>query len=341
MKWFRIAAAICALAPLGAVAQTVDGPKVSWKIGAWGRPRAVTEGIELLAKHVKERTGGKFTMTIGYGTFGSEKELLDILSRGALEMTMICSSYHPDKQPAYTVLDLPFLPLPDSATQWRVHEAVHKHPYIVQEFNKWNATLYVSSLLPQYEFIGRSPTPKHISDWKGLRVRAIGGIGEAMRNIGAVPTSVPATEVYTAMERSTVDAVSFPSTYGHQSYKTHEIGKWYTANLSPGTQACPVLINKEHWAKLPPQYQKLFDEVKPGIFEVLAGAYKKADDKNIPIFKKRLEFITYSDTELDEFRKVGGKPVWDAWVKEKGSQGIPAQELLDLVFKTARSGGKS
>ncbi|MBM3644731.1 MAG: C4-dicarboxylate ABC transporter substrate-binding protein [Alphaproteobacteria bacterium] len=336
------AAAALALVPIGAAAQTVQGPKVSWKIGAWGKPRAVTEGIELLARHVKERTGGNFTITIGYGTLGGEKELLDILSRGALEMTMICSSYHPDKQPAYTVLDLPFLPLPDPATQWRVHDAIHKHPFIVKEFEKWNASLYVSSLLPQYEFVGRSsPPPRKLADWKGLRVRAIGGIGEAMRNLGAVPTSVPASEVYTLMERGTVDAVSFPSTYAHQSNKTHEIGKWYTANLSPGTQACPALINRDHWAKLPDQYKALFDEAKPKIFEALAAAYKKADDTNIPLFRRRLEFVTYSEADLAEFRKAGAQPVWDAWVKERAAQGIPAKELLDLILKTAASGGKS
>ena len=121
--------------------------------------------------------------------------------------------------------------------QWKVHEAYHKHPYIQKEMSKWNAIYYTSNLLPQYEFIGRGKPPKTLADWKGMRVRAIGGIGDAMRNLGAVPTSVDATEVYTSLERGAVDAVSFPSTYAHGSYKTYEIGKWFTANLAPGTQA--------------------------------------------------------------------------------------------------------
>ena len=78
------AAALLAVVPEGASAQTVDGPKVTWKVGTWGKRRAVTEGMELLAAHVKERTGGKFTMTIGYESFGAPKELLDVLSVGVL-----------------------------------------------------------------------------------------------------------------------------------------------------------------------------------------------------------------------------------------------------------------
>jgi TRAP-type C4-dicarboxylate transport system substrate-binding protein len=325
----------------GASAQTIDGPKVNWKLATWGKPRAVTAGIETLAKHVKERTGGKFTIAIGYESFGGPKELLDILSVGGLDMTMICSSYHPDKQPAYTGLDLPFLPLPNFEVQWKVHEAYHKHPFIQKEMSKWNAMYYSSNLLPQYEFVGRGKPPKTLADFKGMRVRAIGGIGEAMRNLGAVPTSVDATEVYTSLERGTVDAVSFPSTYAHGSYKTYEIGKWFTSNLAPGTQACPTLINKTAWSKLPDSYKPLFDEIKPQIEANLIKAYGEADAKYVPMFKKAgLEFITYSDHDLDEFRRVGAKPVWDKWVKDMTGRGIPGQELLDLILKTAAEASK-
>jgi len=328
-----------ALAP-GAWAQKVDGPEVNWKIATWGKPRAFTTGIETIRDYMKERTGGKFNIVIGYSTFGGEREILDILSAGGLQATTICSSYHPDKHPAYTGLDLPFLPLPTFDIQWAVHDAYHKHPYIVKEMGKWNAMLYSSNLLPQYEFIGKGKPPKSLDDFKGMRVRAIGGIGEAMKNIGAVPTSVPATEVYTSIDRGTVDAASFPSTYAHGAYKIYEVGDWFTVNLAPGTQACPTLINKDAWAKLPPQYQKLFDEVRPKVKENLKAAYKKADDKFIPLFKRKLTFVTYSEAELERFRQVGAKPVWDAWIKEKSAQGIPAQELFDLIMTTAKQAAK-
>ncbi len=333
-------ASLALLAPAAAPAQVVDGPKVDWKYGTWGKPRAITAGVEALAKHVSERTGGKFTITIGYGTFGGERELLDILSAGGVQASMICTSYHPDKTPAYTALDLPFLPLPDFDTQWAVHEAFNAHPYIVQEIGKWNAISYAANMLPQYEFVGRGNAPRKLTDFKGMRVRALGGLGDAMRNLGAVPTSVPPTEVYTSMERGTVDAVSFPTTYAHMSYKTYEIGSWYTANLSPGTVACPSVINKNAWAQLPPQYQKLMTDFRPKVKEALVSAYQQADDKNLPLFKKRLTFITYTPAELAEFRKLGAQPVWDKWVTDMAAKGIPAKELLQLVFDTSAKAHK-
>ncbi|MCC7081792.1 MAG: TRAP transporter substrate-binding protein DctP [Burkholderiales bacterium] len=318
--------------------RAVDGPALQWKVSTWGKQRAFTAGIETLAKYVAEQTGGKFKMTIGYGTLGAAKDLLDILNAGAVQMTTICSSYAPAKTPAYSGLDLPFLPLPDFDTQSRVHEAYHRHPYILKELAKWNAIPYSSNLLPQYEFIGKGKPPRTLVDFKGMRVRAIGGIGEAMRNLGAVPTSVPATEVYTSLDRGTVDAVSFPSTYAHGSYKTYEIGSWFTVNLAPGTQACPTLLNRAAFEALPPQYRKLFDEARPLVKKALIEAYGAADKKYIPLFKKRgLTFITYTAEDLAEFRRVGAQPVWDKWVTEMGAKGIPAKELLKLIFDSAES----
>lgn len=332
---FCCTAIAAALAAPPVAAQPVDGPKVEWKLGSWGKPRAITAGIELLAKTVSERTGGKFTITIGYGTFGGERELLDILNSGGLQATMMCSSYHPEKTPAYTALDLPFLPLPDFETQWAVHDAFHAHPAIQAELNKWNAVIYSANLLPQYEFIGKGKPPKALADFKGMRVRALGGLGDAMRNLGAVPTSVPPTEVYTALERGTVDAVSFPTTYAHLSYKSYEIGNWYTTNMAPGTVACPTLFNRNAWAQLPPQYQKIVMDLRPQVRDALITAYRQNDEKNIPLFKRRLAFITYTPAELAEFRKIGAQPVWDKWVAEMAARGIPAKELLQLIFDTS------
>ena len=43
----------------------------------------------------------------------------------------------------------------------------------------------------------------------------------------------------------------------------------------------------------------------------------------------------FSQYEMAEFRRIGGEPLWNDWVKENEGK-IPAQELLDLVLKTAK-----
>ena len=342
----RLAAVLMVLAFAGsetaATAQTVDGPKVNWRLGAWGKPRANTRGFETVKEFVEKKTGGKFSITIGYESFGGPKELLDLIKVHSLQSSMFCASYHPDKTPAFTALDLPFLPLKTPEIMLKVHEAFHKHPYIAKELAAWNAYAYLSQLLPQYEFVGRGKPPTTIEGFKGLRVRALGGMGEAMKLLGAVPTSVAATEVYTSLERGTVDAVSFPSTYAHASYRTYEIGDWWTTNMAIGSLGCPTLYALDAYEKLPPQYKKLLEEAKPLAYKAMLDAYKTADDQNVPLFKKAgVQFITYSDEELARFRKVAAEPIWEEWVKTHEAKGIPARELLTLILDTAKAAEKS
>ncbi len=315
----------------------VDGPEVRWKLGAWGKPRAATQNVETLKKFMEERTGGKFKIQIGYESFGNPKELLDLLKVGSLDATNICASYHPEKLPVYSALDLPFLPIPDTTVQERVHNAFHKHPLVLKEYAGWNAMPYLSAILPNNEFVGRGKAPKTVEDFKGMRVRALAGIGDAMRKLGAVPTSVDATEVYTSLERGTVDAAAFPSTYAHQSYRTHEVGKWFTENMQLGSVGCPTLIHLERWASLPPQYKALLEEARPLAHAAVKKAYAEADEKNIPLFKKKLQFIKFTPDELAAFRKVGGQPVWEDWVTKREAQGIPGRELLNFLLKEAGS----
>jgi TRAP-type C4-dicarboxylate transport system substrate-binding protein len=54
-----------------------------------------------------------------------------------------------------------------------------------------------------------------------MRVRALGGIGKAMEAVGAVPTSVTASETYQAIDSGTVRAVAF-APHAHLAFKTVE-----------------------------------------------------------------------------------------------------------------------
>jgi TRAP-type C4-dicarboxylate transport system substrate-binding protein len=325
-----------------ALAQTVEGPKIAWKLAAWGKPRAATAGIEVVKKYVEEKTGGNFTITVGYETFGSPKELLDLVKVNALDASNICASYHPEKLPLVSGFDLPFLPIAGFDDQQRMHEAMYRHPAVLQELAGWNAQPYLSAVLPQYEFIGKGKAPKTIEDFKGMRVRAIGGLGDAMRKLGAVPTSMDATEVYTALERGTVDAASFPSTYAHAAYKLHEVSRWLTENLSPGTIHCPAIINIGSYGKLPAQYRKLLEDAKPLAYAALKQAYKAADERHIPEFKKKgLAFVRFTDEELKQFRRIAAEPVWEDWVKSREALGLPGRKVLEAILEAATRGGRS
>lgn len=326
---------ISALLGTNSFAADVDGPNVFWKFSAWGKPRAFTAGVEELAKRLDKETGGKFKLKIFYGgQLSKSRENLDGLKANAFEATMFCNFYHPGKNPALMVFTLPFLPLGDFDVAVRIRHTLYEHPILKDEIEKWNAVYYTSTHLPQYEFLGKGTPPVKLSDWKGKRVRAGGGIGVAMEKLGATRSAMPANEVYTAVQRGLLDAVSLPMTYSHGAYKIDEVTDWYTTNMAPGTSDCPIVFNKTAYGKLPKQYKDLLANLRSDIVEAYRIAYIKADEKYYPKFNAKLKKLTYDKKTIEEFRKIGGKPVWDEWIEENKGK-FDSQFIFDLIWKIA------
>lgn len=337
--------ALLATAPMvvstDANAAEVDGPKVRWKANVWGKRRAFTEDLETYSKYVSDKTDGKFKIKIFYGDqLGGKKQNLDNLKAGVFEMAKVCWAYHPGKNQSNTVLNLPFLPITNYDVQRTVYEAVYDHPIVGKELlTKWGVFVLSSSQLPQYEFMGKGKPPTKIEDWDGMTVRALGGLADAMRALGANNSTMTATEVYQAIDRGAAQAVSFPFSYAHAAYKIDEVADWYTLNLAPGSNDCPNIVSANAYEELPAQYKKLMDEAKDLSYDALRAAYKKSDDVLIPKWRKSMTEIKYSETELAKFRKVGGQPVYDKWVADNKEK-FDSQALLDFVMKTAKDATK-
>src|SRR3546814_14999159 len=91
-------------------------------------------------------------------------------------------------------------------------------------------------------------------------------------------------EIYTALERGTFQAASLPFSYAHATYKLHEVSKWYTYGMAPGTVNCPLVVSRSAFDKLPADYRSLLVDAKADAYATMIAAYKAADDRNIPMF---------------------------------------------------------
>lgn len=313
--------------------------EVTWNVSVWGKRRAFTEHIEYLAEKVAEKTDGRFELKIAYGeALSKSRENLDGIAIGAFEMAQICASYHADKNPTLTVLELPFLGVSDLDMETKVSRVVYNHPAVKKDIARWNAQVLMPSPMPQYNFVGNGDAPKSPKDFNGMRVRALGGIGELMRAIGAVPTTVTASETYQAMESGTVRAASF-APHAHLAFKTVEVGTWWTSNMNPGTVQCPVVVSKDAYAALPDDLRKVLDDTVPEAVDHYLATYAKVYDKWWPELEKRhIAQIKFSAEDLAELRAKAA-PIHAKWVEDMNAKGIPGQELLDLVNATVGNGG--
>lgn len=310
-------------------------PSLVWDVSLWGNQRAGTKAPEVMAELVEARTDGAWRMRLHYGeAISKARENLDGIAIGAFEAAMVCNFYHPQKNPALMVLTLPFLPMSTDQTNLAVRKAVYEHDAVVAEFAQWGAMLYTSTYLPQYEIMGRGQPPHSIEDWQGMTVRAGGGIGQAMRLLGATPNSSTATEVYTGVQQGTMDAASFPFTYGHVSYRIHEVSDWFTLNLAPGSADCPIVFAKSAYEKLPESYTTLLSDIRDEVDSAQLKAYRDVDDVNLPMLRESLEEVSYSAEDLDRLRDTVGKQVIEAWIEDNQDE-FDARGLVELAFSAA------
>ncbi len=303
-----------------------------WNVSLWGKRRAFTEHVEKLAELVSEKTGGEFTLNLSYGGLSKNRENLDGISIGAFEMAQFCAGYHYDKNPSITVLELPFLGVSSLEQEVEISQAVYQHPAAIEDLARWNATLLMPSPLPQYNIAGVGDGPRTLAEFEGLAVRATGGIGQAMKAVGAVPTSMSATEVRQALDSGVVSAVAF-APHAHMAFGTVGSAEWWTTNLNPGTVNCPVVVNTDALGSLnDTQREALLGSVDEALAHYLSNYNNKTMAQWGPVLdEKGIEKITYTEQELSAFREAVAAPAAKAWIEENTARGLPAQELYDLV----------
>ncbi|MEC3862388.1 TRAP transporter substrate-binding protein DctP [Mesobacterium sp. TK19101] len=305
-----------------------------WNVSVWGSRRAFTEHIHKLADLVAEKTNGEFTMNISYGGLSKNTENLDGISIGAFEMAQFCAGYHADKNRAITVLELPFLGVRNLDEEVAVSHAIYAHPAVAEEMAQWNAKMLMTSPMPQYNLVGTGNPRDKLAEFDGMRVRATGGIGKAFTAVGAVPTSVTSSEAYQAMESGVVDTVAFAQ-HAHLSFGTINQATWWTENLNPGTVNCPVVVNIDAYEALTDAERAALDSsVDEAIAYYLENYGELLKKWDSILAEKGVKKVVISDEQLAEFKKVGGEPIHKAWIADMTAQGLPAQELYDLVFST-------
>ena len=90
-----------------------------------------------------------------------------------------------------------------------------------------------------------------IEDLNGLKMRIPGFAGKVIASAGAIPTNIPAGELYQALERGTIDALEWVGPGLDLRMGFHKIAPYYYNGWhEPGTELM-YFFNKDSMAKLP------------------------------------------------------------------------------------------
>jgi TRAP-type C4-dicarboxylate transport system substrate-binding protein len=117
------------------------------------------------------------------------------------------------------------------------------------------------------------------------------------------------------------------------AFGTTAAAKWWTSNLNPGTVNCPVVVNTDALSALSDSNKAaLLGSVEESIAHYIASYKGKTMDKWGPLLEEKgIEQISFSDTELAQFKQAAAAPTRDAWIATMTKKGLPAQALYDFV----------
>jgi len=301
-----------------------------WNVSLWSKRRAFTEHIEKIAELVSAKTNGDFKLNISYGGLSKSRENLDGIAIGAFEMAQFCSFYHKAKNPTITVTELPYGKDLSLSRVTEIAQAVYKHPTVVRDLARWNATLLMPTPLPQYLIVGVGDKPVQLTDFKGKRLRGPGGISGVLSKLGAVRTSVPASEVRQALDSGVIDTVAFAQ-HAHLAFGSVEAGKWSTTNLNLGSADCPVVVNTDALNGLKPAHK---EALLGSVDEALAYYVKNYEGSVIGKYEAKLkekgiETVTFTPDQTAELNQLSDD-IRTKWIIDN-AKNFNSQELFDFA----------
>jgi TRAP-type mannitol/chloroaromatic compound transport system substrate-binding protein len=125
---------------------------------------------------------------------------------------------------------------------------------------------------------------KGLKDLEGLKMRVAGLGGEILTAMGVIPQMIPPSDIYTSLEKGTIDAAEYAIPVGDEKTNLQRVTKYYYTQgfWDYSNQLC-FFVNRDHWKKLPEGYRKAF-MASTGAYNADGLAY--ADAFNMPALQR-------------------------------------------------------
>jgi len=276
------------------------------------------------AAEIQKRTAGRVQITIyPAGSLTKADQCYEGVIKGISDLGMSCFAYTRGRFPLMEGLDLP-VGYPNGMTATRIANTM------VQKYQPAELgdvkVLYVHAHGPG---ILASKKPVHsLADMKGLKVRATGLSAKIVEALGATPVAMSQPETYEALSKGVVEATLCPIET-LKGWKQGEAIEYVVDSSAIGySTAMFVVMNKEKWAKLPPDVQKVFTEVSQEWIAKHGEAWDQADQAGREfVTGLKRQFIQLPEAEQQQW-KTAVKPILDEFVKTSKEKNLPGDKML-------------
>lgn len=305
--------------------QTWDGTGKPW-----------TEGVA-------DRTGGTVVFESHFG--GELVSMIDLVrgaGSGIIDIGSPFLGYYPSEfgmEALLGTLTYPVFTLGDPERVAITRVLYADVPAFSEAYRKSDVKKIFTIACPGWGVVSRVPIST-LKDFKGVKIRTFGTyIPKMMRAAGAVPVTIPFSEVLDALHKKVVDG-TFVNISNARDIKLHEVAP-HIVQLGPKNIPGYVIpysyvINLKTWNKLPQQIKRIM--LEEGKRVEMEYAFYSLREQSIAA--KQMEkaggtLHMLSDKDLKEWAKRCGDFEGSA-AKALDDKGLPGTETMALIKKLAK-----
>lgn len=211
---------------------------------------------ELIARRVGQLTSGRFQISVhAAGEIVPPLQVLDAVEKGTIECNQTAPYYYIGKDPAWAIgTCVPFGFNSRQYNAWWMHGGGDKL------FNDFTREVGVVNMLA-----GNTGSQmggwfkreiKDVADLKGLKFRTGGMGGQVLAKLGVVTQQLPAGEIYSALEKGTIDAAEFTVPADDEKLGLNKVARYYYyPGWNEGCAALGFQVNLKAYNALPEAYR--------------------------------------------------------------------------------------
>ncbi|SHJ10472.1 TRAP-type mannitol/chloroaromatic compound transport system, substrate-binding protein [Malonomonas rubra DSM 5091] len=293
--------AICSLLLTGTLVTKADAaPKYRWKLAqTWGTGFPIFgDAVIKMADMVKEMSNGEMEIRIDSSNkhkaaFG----VLDMVKAGQYEMGHSASYYWKGKDVnTMFFTTMPFGMIAPEQYAWFYYgggmelmkEVYDKHG--VYSYPGGNTSNQMGGWF-QKEI-------NSLEDLKGLKMRIPGFAGEVLSKLGVVVTNIAPGELYTALDRGTIDALEWVGPSLDLNMGFHKITPYYYTGWHEPATELQFMVNKKKFDALPKHLQKIVEiAMQYAAYDMYARSYNDSAENWDKIAKE------YPNVKIKTFPK--------------------------------------
>lgn len=282
----------------------------------------------------KSLTVASHSSAIGGGALADALEANDAMSQGRIDVGINSLAYEPDQfYLTEGLLKVPYLTNDIVAFSKAMSDMNANHEETAAEFTDKNLRMLAAMPTTPLVLNMKDKNITKLSDLKGLSIRGAGetsAIDAALKAVDATPVGMPATEVYTSLQRG---VVAGQMTFGFMdgpSWGIEEVTE-YWVDPGFGPFAAPfLLMNEETWQGLPEDLQEIVQTATDNLMVNYAENIlpKAAEDACEAIKAEDVSLTTLDESVQQEWADLFLDDYLADWKKRINERGVDADEYL-------------